>query len=223
MVGSPLPSDPAGSWNRLAVDRVDDTPGVAYVFGAKTPTSDCGGAFVATKRRSLDEDHDFAGDQHRSGLVRLVCRCHAEQYRTKSISARFAGFRGNLSGTTWTWTPVVTNGANSIHPDQHCLTFSPANSSTIYAGNDGGIFKSTNKGATWTAEQLPGHEARLPRRAHCNLMAGTQDNGTIFRIIGSVWGHIADGDGGDCGINQTSLLLYPFVLFRHAAARAADR
>ena len=36
------------------------------------------------------------------------------------------------------------------------------------------------------------------------LMAGTQDNGTIRYTDSTVWDHIADGDGGDCGVNQLS-------------------
>ena len=34
------------------------------------------------------------------------------------------------------------------------------------------------------------------------MIAGTQDNGTIRHDGAMVWRHIADGDGGDCGINQ---------------------
>ena len=122
--------------------------------------------------------------------------------------------RGNLSGATWSWTNISTQGTNSIHPDQHCLTFSPTSSSTIYAGNDGGIYRSTNKGATWTALNKGlgiteiEYMAGFAGGASGNLMAGTQDNGTILRILGPAWSHIADGDGGDCGVNQLSNKLY---------------
>ena len=34
------------------------------------------------------------------------------------------------------------------------------------------------------------------------LMAGTQDNGTLRYTGGTKWDHIADGDGGDCGVDQ---------------------
>ena len=34
------------------------------------------------------------------------------------------------------------------------------------------------------------------------LMAGTQDNGTIRFTGATKWDHIADGDGGDCGVDQ---------------------
>jgi hypothetical protein len=40
-------------------------------------------------------------------------------------------------------------------------------------------------------------------------MAGTQDNGTC-RYSGNInWEHIADGDGGDCGVNRAN----PNVVF----------
>jgi photosystem II stability/assembly factor-like uncharacterized protein len=116
-------------------------------------------------------------------------------------------YRGRLSGTTWTWKNISTNGNNSIHPDQHALTFAPDDSKVIYAGNDGGLFRSANNGDTWTAlnkglgiteVEYLGSDPNTSKW----LMAGTQDNGTI-RYTGALqWDHIADGDGGDCGVNQ---------------------
>jgi photosystem II stability/assembly factor-like uncharacterized protein len=117
--------------------------------------------------------------------------------------------RGDLSGSTWSWTNVTTRGVNSIHPDQHCLTFAPDNSKVIYAGNDGGIYRSANSGATWkelnkglgiTEIEYLGSDPNTWKW----LMAGTQDNGTIRFTGSTVWDHIADGDGGDCGVNQNN-------------------
>ena len=116
-------------------------------------------------------------------------------------------FRGSLSGSTATWTNITTQGNNSIHPDQHCLTFAPNNPQIIYAGNDGGIFRSGNSGANWTARnkglgiteiEYLGSDPNTWKW----LMAGTQDNGTIRYTGSTVWDHIGDGDGGDCGVNQ---------------------
>src|SRR4029077_19419392 len=111
-----------------------------------------------------------------------------------------------LTGSTWKWTDITTQGSNSIHPDQHCLSFAPDSSKTIYLGNDGAVFRSTSSGASWTALnrtlgiteiEYMGSDPTTSKW----LMAGTQDNGTI-RFTGSpVWDHIADGDGGDCGVN----------------------
>ena len=59
--------------------------------------------------------------------------------------------RGDLSGTTWTWrnlTNKATTG-DSIHPDQHAIAFEPGNPNTIYVGNDGGLYRSPDRGITW--------------------------------------------------------------------------
>jgi hypothetical protein len=203
-----LPSPPAMPWDRLAVDRVKATPDCAYVFGAK-------GAGAHLWRRKL-------GIWTKITTLPVINTNQAwyDWYVAATPNdvnevylGEINGYRGNAAAG-WTWTPVVTNGANSIHPDQHCLTFSPTSASTIYAGNDGGIYKSTNKGGIWTAlnnglgiteiEYMAG----FPSNLSSHLMAGTQDNGTILHVIGPTWFPIADGDGGDCGINATSLQLY---------------
>jgi photosystem II stability/assembly factor-like uncharacterized protein len=124
------------------------------------------------------------------------------------------GYRGTVSGSTGTWANITTQGNNSIHPDQHCLTFAPNNPQVIYAGNDGGIFRSGNSGATWTALNKGLGITEIEYLASDPntwkwLMAGTQDNGTIRFTGSTVWDHIADGDGGDCGVNQ----LNPLVVY----------
>jgi len=204
-----LPSDPAGSWSRLAIDRVNATPGVAYAFGAK-------GTLGHMWRRN-------AGTWTKvTSLPALnITQAWYDWYvaaTPNDVNEVYVGaidtLRGNLSGTTWSWTNISTQGANSIHPDQHCLAFSPTSSSTIYAGNDGGIYKSTSKGATWTSLNKGlgiteiEYMAGFAGNASGNLMAGTQDNGTILRLPGPAWSNIADGDGGDCGVNQLSNKLY---------------
>ncbi len=116
-------------------------------------------------------------------------------------------FRGTLGGSTWQWTNVTTHGANSVHPDQHCLTFAPNNADVMYAGNDGGLYRSTDGGATWKALNTGlgiceiEYLASDPGTSQW-LLAGTQDNGTLVYTGTTVWTHSADGDGGDCGVNQ---------------------
>lgn len=118
--------------------------------------------------------------------------------------------RGDLAGTTWTWRDIASKpSGDSIHPDSHAIAFEPGNSNTIYVGNDGGLFRSPDRGITWQ---------------HCNnglvitefeyiaqnygsshwLIGGTQDNGTERWTGSQVWDHVADGDGGDCGVNRTT-------------------
>ncbi len=63
-------------------------------------------------------------------------------------------WKSTNSGTSWTqksnW--YAQSGAPPyVHADQHAYAFAPSNSNIVYLGNDGGIWKSTNKGETWTA------------------------------------------------------------------------
>ena len=197
-----LPFAPT-TWSRLAVDRVRVAPDIAYAFGAGTraflwrrsgttwtritsiPVIDIGQAwydwYVAARPDDKNEVYLGAIDT----------------------------FKGRLSGSSWTFKDITTQGNNSIHPDQHCLTFSPDDSRIIYAGNDGGIYRSANGGTTWKALNDGLGITEIEYLASDPntwkwLMAGTQDNGTIRFTGDTVWKHIADGDGGDCGVNQLS-------------------
>jgi hypothetical protein len=217
-----LPANPAGSFNRLAVDRVKTAPTVAYAFGAKgaTPLLWRRTGAVWTKITTLPAVS--TGQAWYDWYVAATPNNQNEVYL-----GEISGFRGNLSGVTWTWTPIVTNGNNSIHPDQHCLTFAPNNTNVIYAGNDGGIYRSANKGATWTAlckglgiTEIE-YMASNPNTWQW-LLAGTQDNGTI-RFTGSmVWDHSAGGDGGDCGVNQLTPTLCYHAFFSATLQRSTN-
>ena len=198
-----LPLTPSGAWTRLAVDRVTVAPDVAYAFGA------AGGAAHLWRRsgtawtKITSVPSTLSVNQAWYDWYVMATPDKKDQVYIGAIDA----LRGDLSGSTWSWTNITTHGANSIHPDQHCLTFLPGNSKVIYAGNDGGIFRSTNSGSTWTTlnkglaiteiEYMAGD----PNTSKW-LMAGTQDNGTIRFTGATKWDHIADGDGGDCGVNQ---------------------
>jgi hypothetical protein len=197
-----LPSPPAAAWDRLAVDRVQAAPAIADVVGAAGGTSHLWRRTGSTWSKV-------------TGLPALsVNQAWYDWYVAASPTNRgrvFLGaidtFRGNLSGTAWTWTNITSQGNNSIHPDQHSLTFAPGNANVIYAGNDGGVYRSATSGNTWkalnrglgiTEVEYLGSDPTTWQW----LMAGTQDNGTIRFTGSTVWEHIADGDGGDCGVNQ---------------------
>jgi photosystem II stability/assembly factor-like uncharacterized protein len=207
-----LPATPAAPWTRLAVDRVTKTPDVAYVFGAAAGRAYLWRRAGANWTRitplptiNVDQawyDWYVAATPNNEGQVYL---------------GAIDTLRGDLSGSNWQWTNITTQGGNSIHPDQHCLTFSPKNSKAIYAGNDGGVFRSTNSGGKWKAlnkglgiteiEFMAGEPNSWKW-----MIAGTQDNGTIRFAGSATWDHIADGDGGDCGVNQqnSSIVYHSF-------------
>lgn len=199
-----LPSLPAAAWTRLAVDRVTTSPDVAYVFGAA-------GGSAHFWRRSGTVWKKFnvpASLNVNQAWYDWYVAATPDQTNQVYIGA-IDTLRGDLSGTTLGWTNITTQGSNSIHPDQHCLTFAPGDSKTIYAGNDGGIYRSANSGKKWTALNKGlviteiEYMASDPATSKW-LMAGTQDNGTLRYTGATKWDHIADGDGGDCGVDQQS-------------------
>jgi len=61
----------------------------------------------------------------------------------------FGGVCSTCLGTGVPTSTQIGNGA--IHVDQHAFAFDPRDPSTIFAGNDGGIYKAVNQGQSWVS------------------------------------------------------------------------
>lgn len=111
-----------------------------------------------------------------------------------------------VRSSSGTWS--ITNVGGPIHPDNHVLKFDPNNHLVIYAGNDGGIYKSSDAGANWsdvineglciTQFEFIDHHPT----SDAVLIGGTQDNGTEQFRNSPVFYHSDDGDGGSCAIDR---------------------
>ena len=100
-----------------------------------------------------------------------------------------------------------TDGGNSyhevgpnMHVDHHALAFGSGPSPKIYAGNDGGVYTSTDGvNFTKTAGDLPitqGYRVNVASWNHDAVWLGTQDNGTLADLNGDGdYGRIFGGDG----------------------------
>ena len=120
------------------------------------------------------------------------------------------------------WSQVSTlnnfGGGNPyyLHADSHELIFDPNNGSIAYTSNDGGVFKSTDGGQTWTERNLGyttfqyfGFGVGKDRK----LIGGCQDNGTSYLDGTLVSANGAkDVFGGDGGHSDISWLR-PKVMF----------
>jgi photosystem II stability/assembly factor-like uncharacterized protein len=109
-----------------------------------------------------------------------------------------------------------TNGGASfasvtgMHVDHHALWFFPANPMVILKGNDGGLYRSTNGGTSWT------HFNNLPIsqfytvEAHptepLKLYGGLQDNGVKRTTTGGLsdWSNVIGGDGLEVHVDPRS-------------------
>jgi photosystem II stability/assembly factor-like uncharacterized protein len=59
--------------------------------------------------------------------------------------------RDTDAGATW----EAANAGLPDNPSITALAIDPRTPSTLYAGTDGGVFKSTDAGATWEAQSFP--------------------------------------------------------------------
>ncbi len=119
-------------------------------------------------------------------------------------------YRSTNSGVNWTkiseW--YTGTGISYSHADQHAFAFLPGTSTTIFNGNDGGIYKSTNSGTTWVSLHGTGLAIsqfyKLGNSAtNANrIFVGAQDNGSS-KIVSSTWTHINGGDGMETIIDFT--------------------
>lgn len=108
----------------------------------------------------------------------------------------------------------VTGGAsfqsigNRIHVDQHIITTDPRRPDMILVGNDGGVYRSMNRGDGWESlnedlELTQFYEGvSVDPHGPWGVLGGTQDNGTLRATVGEQsWRLIFGGDGGYTAIN----------------------
>ena len=131
----------------------------------------------------------------------------------------------NTATNKWT----ITDIGKPIHPDNHAFAFDPSNDLVIYAGNDGGIYKSKDGGNSWSdvineglcitqfefMTQHPNSDALV--------LAGTQDNGTIQFRNNPAFYFSDYGDGGFTAIdpNDPNIFFHQYTnssLYRSARA-----
>jgi photosystem II stability/assembly factor-like uncharacterized protein len=103
------------------------------------------------------------------------------------------------------------------HVDHHAFAVDPEDGDTVYTGSDGGLYRSTDRGASdswrFVGEGMTntefydiGHALTDPDL----VLGGTQDNGTItFRGSDTAWEQIRGGDGATVDVDPTdSTIVY---------------
>jgi Secretion system C-terminal sorting domain len=124
-------------------------------------------------------------------------------------------FRTTDAGVTWRQASRWQRCPNRIytHADQHILVQDPFNPTTVYAGNDGGIFRITNSNDAFAiTEHIKNYVSALfygaaihPDSSSNYFIAGAQDNGTNVvqgsTRVGTAQ-EVIGGDGFMCFIDQ---------------------
>jgi photosystem II stability/assembly factor-like uncharacterized protein len=118
-------------------------------------------------------------------------------------------------GSNWylktMWNSDVSINPNSVpvvHADKHFIAFHPLVPGTMFECNDGGLYKTTDAGATWT-DLSNGLEISQIYRIGASatitndVMCGLQDNGSK-ELSGGTWNDRIGGDGMECIIDYTN-------------------
>ncbi len=114
-----------------------------------------------------------------------------------------------------------------VHADFHAGTI--ASNGTLYVGSDGGIFRSTDSGTTWTASLNVGIASHLVYQVGSSLanrdavIVGLQDNGTRVRVgTSTTFNQEIGGDGFGCDVNQSNANLMLGSLYYTRPYKSTD-
>lgn len=110
-------------------------------------------------------------------------------------------YRSNDGGNSF------TEMARSIHVDWHTIVVHPTDPRRIFAGNDGGLVVSTDRGDNFTTRNggmatmmfYPGIAVHPTIPGY--VLGGTQDNGSMRSGFFTVFEGVSGGDGGFAAIN----------------------
>lgn len=101
-------------------------------------------------------------------------------------------------------------GKPYVHADCHAIEYYPGNTTDIFIGCDGGLYKTTNSGTNWSMSSNGlqiGEQYRLGvSQSNVNYtITGWQDNGcSLTNQGGSTNTYVLGGDGMECAIDPTT-------------------
>lgn len=129
-------------------------------------------------------------------------------------------------GTTWTlrthWSGA--SGVQTVHADQHCMEWQ--NNSTLWLGNDGGIYKTTNGGVNWSDKSNGLMISQMYRlgvsQADSKVITGLQDNGTKLKGNSGSWSDVLGGDGMECAVRPDNASVMYGSLYYGAFNRSTN-
>lgn len=181
-------------------------------FQAVLRSTDSGASF--TTRMSLSGSNNImgwdngadTGGQGWYDVALAASPTNAEEVYTGGVNM----WKSTNGGTTFTLNSHWTGSYSKpyVHADIHDIQFLPGSGTTVYSACDGGIFRSTNSGSTYTdisnnlaiAQQ---YRIGLSTSNATLLVSGHQDNGTN-KMNGTTWTQVYGGDGMEGFIDRTN-------------------
>lgn len=110
----------------------------------------------------------------------------------------------------------------TVHADQHTFAYNPKNKGELYFGNDGGIFKTFDKGQSFFPTNRGYNVTQFYGMGYTQegyMIGGAQDNGSIQVVppnnpfYPKEGREISGGDGFDCEISQITPALFTTLYY----------
>lgn len=106
-------------------------------------------------------------------------------------------------GANWTikshWSG--SGGNQAVHADKHVFEWQ---GNVLWEGNDGGVYKTTNGGDSWTHKSNGMVISQMYKlgvsQTDSKVICGLQDNGTKLKQTNDTWSDVIGGDGMECAI-----------------------
>ena len=211
-----------GNFSRGVIGVTPAMPGVVYfvtvdgsVYGGTYRSNDSGLTFTLRSNSPNIMSWGCNGGSGGQGWYDLDVAVDPNDANTLYVGGVNV-FKSTDGGTTWQinshWTGDC--GVPAAHADCHVLEFNTVDG-MLYAGNDGGIYRTADGGNTWT-EITSGiaisqvYEIGQAATNKDKVMNGYQDNGTAT-FLGDSTGFLTvmGGDGMDCAYDfQNDLYSY---------------
>ncbi|MDH3627243.1 MAG: hypothetical protein OEV00_03475 [Acidobacteriota bacterium] len=117
-------------------------------------------------------------------------------------------FKSTNGGLNWNDLINGWGGAQKVHQDVHELLVSPTDTNVFYVGSDGGLWKSTNGGTSFSNKNgninsTQFYAIDVDAANPGNICGGAQDNSSLARSGSNTWSRQAvTGDGFVCQYNS---------------------
>lgn len=214
--------------NRAIIGVTEANPNVIYIlyssnddgFGGLYKSEDGGFNFTLQSETpnilSWETDGSGEGGQGWYDLALTVSPTNENIVFTGGINI----WKSTNSGVDWNisshWTG--SGGVEYAHADQHILRYN-TNNGILYAGNDGGLYKSENEGDSWTdisddLQITQFYKIGISQSNFGLLLGGSQDNGTLRCNSQNDWDAVRGGDGMECAVDPNDpSIMYSAVYY----------
>lgn len=179
-----------------------------YDFGGVYKSTNSGGSFSQIYSENLagweTNPSSNSGGQSFYDITIAVNPSNANEIFVGGVNL----YKSTNGGSSFSCSAYWLDGSSYeyAHADYHAIEY--LNSSTLFIGNDGGIFKSTNNGSSWTDISNNLGIAQVAKMGCSStnpdlIMTGMQDNGTN-KLNGTTWSIVYGGDGCEAIVDPTN-------------------